>query len=217
MREWLKKLLGFADSKPARRRRLPKRELAPVPDIVEQELLVADVAIRMAVKNDIIMNALAKRVNFDRHEIRELVVKALTALAEERSNDAQHIASMREEIRGRGRSTWVETAYGGEDSATLSHRQQVYEGVAEKLRERMADEEYLTENVKQAHELAWTEIADSLKNRAEHPYYSGGNTAEYQAEREDRIQQLIAKDLTELVRQQSGKKRRGLFQRKNAD
>ena len=71
--------------------------------------------------------------------------------------------------------------------------------------------------MKQAHELAWTEIADSLKNRAEHPYYSGGNTAEYQAEREDRIQQLIAKDLTELVRQQSGKKRRGLFQRKNAD
>jgi hypothetical protein len=51
--------------------------------------------------------------------------------------------------------------------------------------------------------MAWHEIGDSLKERATHPYYSGGASEEYREAREGRIQQLIEKDLTALVQQQS--------------
>ncbi|MBN9613296.1 MAG: asparagine synthase, partial [Actinobacteria bacterium] len=51
--------------KPRTRRTLPRRQLAPVEEIVEQGLLVADVAARMTVKNAIIMNALKRRIDYD--------------------------------------------------------------------------------------------------------------------------------------------------------
>lgn len=192
---------------------MPKRKLAPVEEIVEQGLMVADVAVRMSVKNEIIMNALGRDVNFDKDEILELVRKSTENLAEERERDALHIQRIRHEIKRSGRSTWSESSsYDGGDNSTLKHRQEVYEGVAAELRKRAQDEEFLRARAESAHELAWEEIGTSLKDRAEHPYYSGGHTQEYRDERESRIQLLIQKDLTELMQQQepnkSAKKRK---------
>lgn len=186
-------------------RRLPRRVLAPVEEIVEQGLLVADVAVRMTVKNDIIMNALKRHVDYDEGQIVEMVRSATEALAEERERDAQHISRMIGEIRDTGRSSWSESDYGNDDNRTLKHRLEVYEGVAAQLRERADDETYLTETANRARDLAWGEIGDSLKERATHPYYSGGHDAEYRDHREERIQQLIEHELTELVQQHSGK------------
>src|SRR5690606_22147499 len=128
----------FSKRKPRRQppRRLPKRVLAPVEEIVEQGLLVADVAVRMQVKNAIIMNALKKHVDYDSAEVIDLVKDTLTELAEERERDARHISRMRGEIRDTGRSAWSESEYGNEDNRTLRHRQEVYERVAEELRAR---------------------------------------------------------------------------------
>ncbi len=107
-------------------RRLPKRVLAPVEEIVEQGLLVADVAVRMTVKNAIIMNALQKHVDYDSEQIVEMVRTATEDLALERERDAKHIARMRDEIRDTGRSSWSESDYGNDDNRTLRHRQLVW-------------------------------------------------------------------------------------------
>nr|WP_237466800.1 asparagine synthase [Leucobacter chromiireducens] len=181
-------------------RRLPKRVLAPVEEIVEQGLLVADVAIRMTVKNAIIMNALQKHVDYDEAQIVEMVREATEDLARERERDAKHIARMRGEIRDTGRSSWSESDYGNDDNRTLRHRQEVYERVAEELHAKAADEAGLQATALRARDLAWHEIGDSLKERATHPYYSGGDSEEYQEARDSRIQQLIEKDLTELMK-----------------
>lgn len=181
-------------------RRLPKRVLAPVEEIVEQGLLVADVAIRMTVKNAIIMNALQKHVDYDEAQIVEMVREATEDLARERERDAKHIARMRGEIRDTGRSSWSESDYGNDDNRTLRHRQEVYERVAEELHAKAADEGGLQATALRARDLAWHEIGDSLKERATHPYYSGGDSEEYQEARDSRIQQLIEKDLTELMK-----------------
>lgn len=186
-------------------RRLPKRVLAPVEEIVEQGLLVADVAVRMTVKNAIIMNALKEHVDYDEAQIYEMVRNSLNELAAERERDARHIARVRGEIRDTGRSSWSETEYGNGDSRTLRHRQEVYERVAEELRSRTENEEYLDSTVERARKLAWAEIGDSLKERASHPYYSGGHDEDYRSNRDDRIQQLIEKDLTSLIKQQAPK------------
>ena len=188
-----------------RPRRLPRRVLAPVEEIVEQGLLVADVAVRMTVKNDIIMNALKRHVDYDKAEIIEMVRSAIEKLADEREHDAEHIGRMIGEIRDTGRSSWSESDYGIGDNTTLKHRREVYAGVAAELRKRLEDEEFLAETAGRARDLAWAEIGDSLKERASHPYYSGGDNDEYRGAREGRIQQFIERDLTELIQQQSAK------------
>lgn len=195
----------FSKRKPRRQapRRLPKRVLAPVEEIVEQGLLVADVAVRMQVKNEIIMNALKNQVDYDADQILTMVKETLTELAEERERDARHISRMRGEIRDTGRSAWSESEYGNDDNRTLRHRQEVYEKVAEELRSRVENEEYLASTAERARDLAWGEIGDSLKDRAMHPYYSGGDNEEYRSHRDERIQQLIERDLTELLHQQA--------------
>ncbi|MGK0715626.1 asparagine synthase [Leucobacter sp. W1478] len=194
-------------------RRLPQRQLAPIADIVEQGLLVADVAVRMSVKNAIIMNALKRKVDYDEQEIVDMVRDSITELARERERDAQHIDQMRKEIRRTGRSSWSDSEYGDGDNRTLRHRQEVYEGVAVELRARATDPEYLRVTTARAREAAWHEIGNSLKERATHPYYSGGASEEYQAARDERIELLISRDLTELMQQHGsapdkGKKRR---------
>lgn len=203
---WLKKRKRQGSRAP---RRLPRRVLAPVEEIVEQGLLVADVAVRMTVKNAIIMNALHKHVDYNEDQITEMVRSATEDLAVERERDAKHIAHMRDEIRDTGRSSWSESDYGNDDNRTLRHRQEVYERVAEELRARTEDREYLRTTATRAHALAWDEIGDSLKERATHPYYSGGDSEEYQNARDDRIQQLIEKDLTSLMQQQQPSGARG--------
>src|SRR5690606_9302715 len=114
------------------------------------------------------------------------------------------IDRMRGEIRSTGRSAWSESEYGNEDNRTLRHRQEVYEGVAAELRARAADPEYLLRTAERARAAAWDEIGDSLKERATHPYYAGGDSPEYQQARDSRIQLFIERDLTELMQQTRG-------------
>lgn len=186
-------------------RRLPKKPLAPVEEIVEQGLLVADVAVRMHVKNAIIINALKRNVDYHPDEIERLTREHALELAEERERDAKHIRRVRDEVRQYGRSSWRETEYGNDDNRTLRHRQEVYEGLSEELRARAADDAYVQRLAEQAREAAWREIGDSLKDRAEHPYYGGGSTPEYRRERDARIQLLIERDLTDLMREHTRK------------
>ncbi|MBK0420977.1 asparagine synthase [Leucobacter sp. CSA2] len=199
---WFKKK---SRAKPRPARRLPRRVLAPVEEIVEQGLLVAEVAVRMSVKNAIIMNALKKRVAYDAGQIVDMVQSATEELAAERERDARHISRMRNEIRDTGRSSWSESDYGNDDNRTLRHRQEVYERVAEELRKRADDPEYLQETATRSRNLAWDEIGGSLADRATHPYYSGGDSDEYREARDERIQQLIEKDLTSLIQKQDPK------------
>ena len=202
MFDWFKKKRR-SKARPARR--LPRRVLAPVEEIVEQGLLVADVAVRMTVKNEIIMNALKKHVDYNADQIIEMVRSATEDLAAERERDARHISRMRNEIRDTGRSSWSESDYGNDDNRTLRHRQEVYERVAEELRKRAGDSAYLEETATRSRNLAWDEIGGSLADRATHPYYSGGASEEYRSAREERIQQLIEKDLTSLMQNQEPK------------
>lgn len=194
--DWLKRKRKPASTP---KRRLPQRRLAPVEEIVEQGLMVADVAVRMNVKNAIILNALGRKADYDEQQIKKMVQDAALELAVERERDARHISRMRGEIRKNGYSSWSENDYGSDDNATLRHRQEVYEQVAAQLRERAEDESYLAESAERARSAAWNEIGDSLKEKASHPYYAGGSSDEYKREREARIELLIQRDLTNLM------------------
>lgn len=198
--DWFKRKSKAA---PRTKRRLPQRHLAPVEEIVEQGLMVADVAARMSVKNEIILNALGRKADYDQQEVQRMMQDAVLELAVERERDARHISRMRGEIRKTGYSSWSENDYGSEDNTTLKHRQEVYEQVAAQLRERAENDEYLGRASERALSAAWNEIGDSLKEKASHPYYAGGSSEEYKRDRDSRIELLIQRDLTDLVRQQA--------------
>lgn len=187
-----------------RRRRIPIKPLAPVEEIVEQGILVADVAIRMNVKNTIIMNALRRGKDYDEAEVHEFVRKNALSLAKEREKDAKHIRRMRDEIRQYGRSAWQESEYASDDLRTLKHRQEVYERMKTMLEERAVNPEYIEKTAQQAQAAAWGEVGDSLKERASHPYYAGGSSKEYQRERTGRIQSFIEEDLAQLIKESRG-------------
>lgn len=185
---------------PKPRRSLPARELAPVADIIEQGLLVADVAIRMTVKNRLIVRALKHQEHYSQEAAQEQVRRAISELVAEREADAENIEIMRTQIHRLGFASGGEAEYGRDDTGTLKHRQEVYEGVAAELKLRAADPEYIKNVALKATELAWAEVGASIAERASHPYYSGGDSAEYQAQRAARIQDLINKDLRQLQR-----------------
>lgn len=177
-----------------------RKVLAPVDEIAEQGVLVATVAVRLSVKNDIIMNALAKRMDFSEERIRELVHEHTVALADERDDDVQRLELVSKNLGRFGRGGYGADDYSRGDAATIAHRLEVYRVVAQTLRSMSEDDTYLSTTAERARSEAWAEIGDSLAKRAEHPYYSGGKNETYQRERTFRIQQLIEKDLTELAR-----------------
>lgn len=181
----------------------PKRVLAPAEEIAEQGVLVAEVALKLTVKNAIIMNALAKREDYSVDRVQELVRETLNDLATEREADAKRLETVIADIDKFGHSGWGESDYGFGDNETIKHRYRVYLLVAAALRERMTDTAYVQKMGEDARTAAWAEIADSLKTKAEHPYYGGGRNAEYFEKREERIQHLIEKDLTKLVRERA--------------
>lgn len=199
MFRWLTKRARKAKS------RAPKRVLAPVEEIAEQGVLVADVAVRLTVKNEIIMNALAKHQDYSSERVNELVREALLDLAEEREADARHLDSVISDIDKFGHSGWAEADYSLDDNETIKHRRAVYLMVAEELRLRMTNERYIADTAENARKAAWSEIGDSLKTKAEHPYYGGGNKREYFEKRDERIRNLIEKDLPRLVREHKKK------------
>jgi len=88
--DWLKRKQKAA---PRPKRRLPQRNLAPVEEIVEQGLMVADVAVRMNVKNAIILNALGHKADYDEDQIKRMVQDAALELATERERDARPASS----------------------------------------------------------------------------------------------------------------------------
>lgn len=182
------------------KQRYPSKDLAPVEEIAEQGVLVADVAIRLGVKNAIIMNALAKHVDYSVDDVCDLVRGSIAELVDEREADAARIDDLLTNIRRFGHAGWAEGDYSRDDRPTLEHRQAVYRLVASELRTRQDDEAYVSSMAERARKEAWSEIGDSLKTKAEHPYYGGGRSQEYRDQRAERIQKLIEKDLTELVR-----------------
>lgn len=203
---FIKKLFGLQQGKKSAARvskRVPQHELAPVSEIIEQGLLVADVAIKMTVKNEIIMNAMKHKRKYSESEACELVKKAIADLQLEREVDAARVSRMRDEIQIAGYAATGEANFGALDRNTLRHREEVYEGLAGELAERAENIEYVNRCVAAATELAWKEIGDSLKEKASHPYYAGGRSAAYQRVREQRIKTLIEHDLKQLINGES--------------
>jgi len=171
---------------------------ASLDDLVEEGELLAAVAVRLAVKNLIILGSLRDELAFDESRYVAAVGDELRALADERDAEADRIEGDRARSESRpGRAEHFHD-YRDADASTLARRENYSRLLAARLRELAEDEEYARTTATQAQEAAWDEIAASVKARLTRAA-TIGDEPDYVIERLDRLRDLT-RDLKRLER-----------------
>ncbi|TBN56509.1 hypothetical protein EYE40_03335 [Glaciihabitans arcticus] len=146
-------------------------EPAPVERVVEEGILISHTAVRMQVRNHLIVSAIRDDSSYDPDELAEF------ARAEFESLAAQNVLLAREQLTGRNIS--------------------IYRGLANAQRELAEDDAAIAKIVEQSRQEAWQEIsgavATTLAARA-----VDSRDPDYAAERESRIADLLTVDFVKL-------------------
>jgi hypothetical protein len=163
----------------------------------EEGLLITLSAVRMSVKNAIIVKALRERANFSDVDYTAIARAELIALSKRSIHDAERVEKQRKRL-AKFKGTYSYDDDMRQDVKLLSQRRKVYHQLAASLLEVSDDEERISEIVTGAQMDATAEIVGALSARfveqaklAEDP--------EYQTKRLDRMRDLVAIDLALLA------------------
>ena len=165
-------------------------------ELLDEGELISAAAVRLAIKNRIILGSLRDDLSFDEPRYAAAVADELVALADERDADADRIARDRLDAEGRvGRAEHFHD-YRGADAAPLARREDYSRRLAVRLRDLARDEQFAHSTATRAQEAAWDEIAASVKaNLARAATIA--DEPDYVIERVDRLRELSA-DLSRL-------------------
>jgi hypothetical protein len=126
---------------------------------IDEGVLIAASATRMAVANGLIERILRDGFNYDERRLRLAVQAQLLALARENEEDAERIGETRDLQRSRG----YRGAAADRDAPRLQRRIDVSRGLAARLREVSTDEAAVSELAERAREAALGELAVSVE------------------------------------------------------
>lgn len=159
-----------------------ERELASIEHVVADGMLISRSAVRMAVKNRLIVDALRDGRDFD-----------LGALSGVASDELLQLAAQNDDSASR---VWKDGSWDDEpgDGERNQRKREVFTGLAEALREEAGDPERLAGIVEEAREAAWDEIGGVLTAKLEAPTEVVRDAA-YELEREGRIRALKEVDI----------------------
>ncbi|WBU38130.1 hypothetical protein [Homoserinibacter sp. YIM 151385] len=183
------------------------RYVAPPPvdpvhtDLVADEgVLVAASAVRMTLRNRLIIRALRDGEPYDESVAREIALAVLAALAVEKEEDAARLDREIETARVRPGRSQHQTDYRAGDVSQLGRRAAVSRTLARRLREVADNEASVAEIVEAARESAWGDIQGSLLARLDARPENVADSEKYRRDREIRMRQLVVIDLAELER-----------------
>ncbi|MBC7518458.1 MAG: hypothetical protein H7248_06170 [Microbacteriaceae bacterium] len=164
--------------------------------IVDEGLLIALSAVRMAIKNRLIVGALRDFHNYDQSEYGQFAIAQITLLAEQNRADAKRVAI---EKRSFGPAVWVIelTPDQRSDVKLLNRRRRVYKRLATALLAVGADAQQVSELVETARIDAGAEISDALQTRLIDRVIDP-REPDYEFERPDRLRTL-SDDLAALL------------------
>ena len=180
---------------------LPAPKRISLDRAIDEGLLLAEYATRMETKNQVIVGALRGDRDFDVERYAEVVRANLARLAAEAHDQALRISGERRHARESPGLARGHHDYRRSDVSNLQLREQSYSGLAAKLIELSADDEYVNGIVEAARAAAWEEVGDvvvSTLAEQQEPADLGENYAE---ERLIRMQLLQMEDLEELATQ----------------
>jgi hypothetical protein len=134
--------------------------------IVDEGMLIAMSAVRMALKNRIIVGALREHSDYDEHHYADLAKQELLEVARQNDEDStrvERLGSYLDRTTGSGKGRELENKR--RDVVRLGRRRTLHDRVAERLRAIADDESQLTELVDKARADALAEINDALSTR----------------------------------------------------
>lgn len=148
-------------AKPRRPARPKPPPPPPVEILVEEGMLIAGAALRLAIKNLIIVTALREGDGASAPVLRLAVRDRVLELARERQVEAARLERAREGARGRRGPARSQDDYREEDAPTLILRAEVARLMARELRRSADDDEYLDAQLTIARRAALDDILRS--------------------------------------------------------
>ncbi|WP_242497596.1 asparagine synthase [Microbacterium protaetiae] len=168
-------------------------------DMVADGLYVASAATRLALKNRILVEVIARGEDFDPQRLVPEARETLLTLAAEADQDAQRIESARLRARRRHNDSYGTHDYRSRDVRNLRKRQRQSEQVAAGLRARADDETELRKLVEDAREAAWSEVERNIDSTLRIEAARPDLEPDYGKLREARMQSLRLIDLPRLA------------------
>lgn len=127
-------------------------------DIVADAAVLATGAVRIAVKNLLIVRALRDNADFDERWWREAVVREFELLAAENEADATRLEGVREKSKKKRGRALAPDDYRARDAPVLKRRIRILRKIAIRLRELATDEDAVLALVAEARQNALDEI-----------------------------------------------------------
>ena len=169
---------------------------APISRIVDEGLLIALSAVRMAVKNDIIVAGIAEHADYDLDRFADTTRRELLALARENQDSAERVRRQRKQLTS---MTWRVDLSQDQltDIRQLKLRRRVHKRLAAALTAVADDEEHVSRIVRDAQNLASDEIQDAMHTRLMRLSIDPRDP-DYQRHRAERTEMFLLVDLALL-------------------
>jgi hypothetical protein len=175
---------------------LPELVQPSLASAVDEGLMLAEYSSRISLKNSIEIGVLTGDDAYAAEDYAAMAQTVLEALAEESAVAAEHVARQRKwAVYMEGKPQHVHD-YHPVDGANLRRREELSLAMAERLRERRDDAEYVAGLVERARGDAWHEIARAIEESLDRSNLP--RDANYERERDQRMRLLVTEDLARL-------------------
>lgn len=177
-------------------------------DAISEGIAIATAAVRLDVKNRILVGTIARGGVFDVDEYLDVARDALTAMAVESEQAVENLTALRKRARGRHSDPSGTHDYRDRDVRNLRRRARQSAGVASRLRAIADDPEKLRAIVEEAREAAWGDVRGNLDRRLRVEGMRPDQDPDYDTMREARMQALRLVDLQGLAAEQRARRKR---------
>lgn len=187
--------------KTATRMHAEQSHLRAVGRMIDEGLLIALAATRMALKNQIIIAAIRDHRDYRAEEHVPLARKQIELLIRENEDQATRLRG--ESVAPTSGTLAIVLPDSDEDTARLERARlqllvQVYEGLAVALRAEAINDDTVLDLVDAARRDAWQEVGDEIRRKVAAPP-DAREDADYERQRDGRLQEFVYIDLAGLV------------------
>lgn len=167
-------------------------------EIVSEGLYIASAAIRLSLKNRILMDTIGGGAGYDVDKFIPDARAALLALADEADAASERIKQERKDAWRRFSDPDSTHDYGSRDVRNLRRRRRQSQRVAKELRARAEDDVELRRLVEAARDAAWVELAENIDRSLRVEAARPDLEPDYATMRAARMQALRLVDLSKL-------------------
>ena len=167
-------------------------------DAVEEGVSIALAAVRLQVKNRILVDTIVDGDDFAHEVFGGDAREALLALAKEQDEAAAAMSKARAKAWGKHSDPHGTHDYRDRDVRNLRRRAKQYAGVAKKLRVIAEDDDQVAGIVEEARDAAWHDVEINIDNRLRIEAMRPDDDPDYEKMRAARMQALMDVDLQKL-------------------